>query len=342
MRTLPAPLRLALVALLPLLSASCASVLTTWHDQAYTTVVPSTDPLVQASGAPRDVEQVADLARAADDLYAQGYVLVGYTKFTHTLVPGFQATYAKMYAGRIGAERTVQAEPRRDGNVYAYTVTYWAPAADFPLGAYYNDIPDETAMLFPDSLRERVAPGHRPVLVETVVHGTPAQAAGVRSGELIVAVDGASFAGCEGLDALVPERAHQEVTLTIWGLEGLRETTCTLGERVTNADGHGPEALYHNRPWEFDDYRNFQKYSQAFTSAWHAGIEAQRQAQARAQRDAEIAHLNGRSAYLEGRIAELERQPSTRGTRGNGLDLDQLRADGAKNWERFESDMGRE
>lgn len=332
-------LRLALIAVLPLLSASCASVLTTWHDQAYTTVVPATDPLVEAGGSPRDVEQVADLGAAADELYAQGYVLLGYTKFTHTLVPGFQAMYAKLYAGRIGAERTVQAEPQRDGNVYAYTVTYWARAAEFPLGAYFNDVPDETALMFPDSLREQVAPGDRPVLVEAVVYGSPAEAAGVKSGELIVGIDGQSFAGCEGLDALVPTRANQEVTVTIWGLDGLRESTCTIGERVAGAGGPGPEGLYFNQPWAFEDYRNFQQYSEAFTDAWHAGIEAQRQAEVRARRDADAAYMHSRTASLEGRIADLERQPSTRGTRGGGIDLQQLRADGARNWDRFRSEM---
>ncbi|MEL6712710.1 MAG: PDZ domain-containing protein [Planctomycetota bacterium] len=330
----------ALVAALLLLSSSCASILTTWHDRAYTEVVPTDDTLVLTSDTPRDVEEVPDLAEASDALYAEGYVLLGFTKFTHTLVPGFQRRYAKLYAGRIGAERTVQATPQRDGGVYAYTVTYWSRAADFPLGAYFNDVPDSTALVFPDALRERLAPGHRPVVVEAVVRGSAAERAGVERGELIVAVDGRSFPGSEGLDALLPERANDEVVLTVWGLDGARDATCRIGARVTGAAGHGPEGLYFNRPWAFVEHRNFQRYSEAFTRGFRSAIEAQRAAQERAWRDARIASLTSRTDHLQNRINELESQPSVRDSRPAGwIDRDRLREQGAKNWESFKDRM---
>lgn len=331
-------LRLLVALLLPSLSASCASVLTTWHDQAYVPVIPTGDALVETDRSPGDVEQVADLGAAADDLYAQGYVLVGYTKFTHTLAPGFQAMYAKMYAGRIGAQRTVQAEPRRNGDVYAYTVTYWAPVGEFPFGAYYNDIPDETALMFPDSLRARIESGHRPVRVETVVAGTPAAEAGVRDGELIVAIDGASFDGTEGLDALVPELAEKEVRVTVWGFEGLRETTCVLGSRRLNASGYGPEGLYYDRPWADAEYRSFEQYSRAFTNAWNASIEASRRAEEQARQDAQVAYLNSEVSSLGARLDGLESR-NERSSRQTGLNVDSLRAEGAKNWSKFSSKM---
>lgn len=310
------PLRLVLASILLLLPTGCASVLTTWHDKAYTSVVDPSSPLVRPAEEAADVEEAADLARAADELYAQGYVMIGYTKFSHTLVPGFQRTYAKMYGDRIGAARVLQAQPVKNGGAWSYTVTYWAEGASFPLGAYTNDIPDETATFFPDSLRAAIGEGHRPVLVEEVVRGTPAEAAGLRKGELIVAVDGVPLAGTAALDALVPERANQEVTLTVWGLAGLRETTCTIGERFVGADGYGTEGLYFNQPWTFDDHAEFQQYSQAFTDAWNSGIQAHAAAQERARVDGQIAYLNSQTSYLQGRIDDLERMPSRRESRG--------------------------
>jgi membrane-associated protease RseP (regulator of RpoE activity) len=221
-----------------------------------------------------------------------------------------------MYAKDIGAARVLQAEPQRNGNVFAYTVTYWAKGKSFPLGAYYNDIPDETALYFPDSLRTAVgADGRRPVLVEAVVAGTPAEAAGLRQGELLVAVDGSSLAGTADLDERIAQLAGREATLTVWGLAGLRETTCTLGPRFVGAEGHGVEGLYYNRPWEFNDYANYQQYSQAFTQAWNDSIAAYRQAQEQSRRDAQLAYLGSEVSYLEGRIDELEHSPSHRDSR---------------------------
>lgn len=312
----PNLLRLVLTSILLLLPTGCASVLTTWHDKAYTAVVDPSSPLVRPAAEAAAVEEAADLARSADELYAEGYVLIGYTKFSHTLVPGFQRTYAKMYGNRIGAARVLQAEPKKNGNVWSYTVTYWAEGASFPLGAYYNDIPEETAMFFPDSLRETIGEGHRPVLVEEVVRGTPAEAAGLEKGELIVAVDGVPITGTDALDALIPERANQEVTLTVWGLSGLRETTCTIGERNACADGYGTEGLYFNQPWAFDDHEEFQQVSQAFTNAWNSGLQAYAAAQEQARVDGQIAYLNTQTSYLQGRIEDLERMPSQRASRG--------------------------
>jgi hypothetical protein len=335
-------LRLALASTLLLLSTSCASILTTWHDQSYTSVVDTSSELVETVDGSAPLEQVADLASSADELYRQGYVLVGYSKFSHTIVPGFQAMYAKMYADRIGAARVVQAEPVEDGGVYAYTVTYWAPGKRFPFGAYYNDVPEETALLFPDSLREALGADGRAVFVEEVVAGTPADEAGIRGGELIVAVDGVPFDGTDGLDALIPERAEEDVTITVWGMQGLRTTTCRLRERFVCADGHGVEGLYYNQPWAFDDYANFQQYSQAFTEAWNDGIaayeEQQRIAQEQATHDARYASMGSEISYLNGRIDDLERRPSSREDR-MGSHIDELRRDGAKNWEEFSKSL---
>lgn len=312
--------RLALVTLLATGSSSCASVLTTWHDQAYTPVVELDSQLIERSGSTGEVQQTADLRASADELYSQGYVLVGYTKFSHTLIPNFQSMYARLYGEKLGAAHVLQEQPHQDGNVYAYTVTYWAKGKHFPFGAYYNDIPDETAMYFPDSLRAAMGEG-RPVLVEAVVYNSPAELAGVVPGELIVAVDGEPIGGTDGLDALIPEAANREVTLTVWGLAGLRETTCTIGDRFVCAEGYGTEGLYYNQPWAFEDYENFQQYSEAFSNAWHASFDAYAQAQEQARQDAQYAYMSSEMSYLQGRISDLESRPSQRDTRTMGQRL---------------------
>ena len=340
-----AALLLRLTALTALLSlGSCASVLTTWHSKAYTPVVELDETWAEAASFSGEMEQAGDLAEAADELYSQGYVLVGYSKFTHTLVPNFQSMYAKMYAKRIGAARALQATPKEDGGIYAYTVTYWAKGREFPFGAYYNDVSDDTALVFPDSLRAAVGPGGRPVYVEAVVAGSPADAAGLRQGELIVALDGESLTGTDDLDARIPLHAEQQVALTVWSSEGLREVTCTLGARCVTTAGIGPEALYYNRPWEFVDYDNFQRYSQAFTDAWHAGWQAHYEAERRAYEDAQFAYLNGELNALR---SSHRGSPSMRGSHvrtsaggSQGLDRDSLRADGAQNWSDFKGEMG--
>lgn len=200
-------------------------------------------------------------------------------------------------------------EPRGSGGVFAYTVTYWVRGKDFPLGAYYNDIPYETRLYFPDSLREYLGQGNQPVLVEAVVDGTTAQHAGLSGGELIIGLDGEPFAGAEDLDRRLLERGHRTARLDLWSPDGMRSVDVSIGQvsETPGALAPGAEALFYREPWATAEYEDFAWISHAFTEAWHSSIAAYEQAladQEAAQREAARMQLLW---DLEDEVAQLEK-----------------------------------
>ncbi|HYQ71894.1 MAG TPA: hypothetical protein VET88_08200, partial [Gammaproteobacteria bacterium] len=195
---------------LPLLGG-CASTLSMWHDKSYTPVVDVNDPEVQPYQGEVEITEGPDMKEQADWLYSQGYLLLGYSKFTHTVIPNFSNRYATMYAGLLGAERVMQETPKKiSGDVYAYTVTFWARGRNFPFGAYYNDMPEDTRIFYPDSLREFLD-GGMPVMIEEVVDDSPAAQAGLSQGELIAGVDGEPLKGAEDMDRRLVNSGGQEL-----------------------------------------------------------------------------------------------------------------------------------
>jgi hypothetical protein len=304
-----------LLALLFLSSlASCKSMLTTWHDKSYVPIVDLSSSLIERSGGDVEWRVADDLAAAADKLYAEGHVLVGYSKFTHTLIPNFNGMYARMYGEKLGASVVMQETPRQDGDVYAYTVTYWAKGKDFPLGAYYNDMPDEARMYFPDSLREHVGKGNRPVLVESVVMGTTADEAGVAKGELIVRIDGESIDGAEDLDARIMEREGRRATLDVWGLDGLRTVEVSLGAMARNPDMPvpGAEALYYAQPWALEEYQDFAWISHAFQDAVNQAVADYNRLQEEERRRAHEAWQDYQLSSMQSELDGLDPRDSRR------------------------------
>ncbi len=68
-------------------------------------------------------------------------------------------------------------------NLHYYLVTYWARVKpeSFNFGGYLSDLPDE--------LLDRIGKNLNMVIIEQVVPGTPAAAAGLRGGDVILAVN---------------------------------------------------------------------------------------------------------------------------------------------------------
>ena len=263
------------IALLPFLGA-CASTLSTWHNQSYINVVDATDTQVQLYDGNIEITEGPDLIGQADYLYSQGYVMLGYSKFTHTVVPGFANNYAEMYGEIIGAERVMQETPKQlASDVFAYTVTYWARGANYPLGAYYNDMPEDTRIFYPDSLREYLG-GGMPVMIEEVVVDSRAAQAGLAKGELIAGVDGEPLKGAEDMDQRLMQSSGQTIEMQIWGPEGMRTVAVEVGATSTDdPNGYpGAEVHYFTAPWELQEYEDFVYISRAFTQAWNDSIAA--------------------------------------------------------------------
>ena len=284
------------------LFGGCASTLSTWHDQSYIPVLETSDPEVQLyKGEIDTITEGPDMKAQADWLYSQGYLLLGYSKFTHTVVPGFSNSYAEMYGELIGAERVMQETPKKISNdVYAYTVTYWARGRNFPFGAYYNDMPEDTRIFYPDSLREFLD-GGMPVMIEEVVVDSPAAQAGLNKGELIAGINGQPLKGADDMDKRLISSAGQESTMQIWGPNGLRTVTVQIGQ-IANKDSvayPGAEVHYYTAPWELHDYQDFSYISHAFQQAVNDSIAAYN-----AQQEAE--RQRAYEAYQNARISALE------------------------------------
>jgi len=315
---------------------SCASVLTVWHDKSYVPVVELQHPLVEKSSASPDMLVADDLESSADELYADGYVLLGYSKFTHTLAPAFNNIYAKMYGEKLGASVVLQEEPRSHNGVHAYTVTYWARGRQFPLGAYYNDLPEDVGLFFPDSLREYLGQGNRPILVENVKHDSPAKLAGLRPGELIAGIDGEPLAGAEDFCQRLAQLEGQTTTLHLWSAEGMRTAEVAIGDMAfADPQTPGAEALYHRQPWATQEYQDFAYISHAFQGAVQDSIAAYNQAVEDNRRAAMDAYQNAQLADLQGSSGAglSEREARVRGIQTEGRGSGRSLAGGAPQWD---------
>ncbi len=295
---------------LPLLGG-CASTLSTWHDQSYIPVLDTSDPEVQLyEGDIETIYEGPDMKSQADWLYSQGYLLLGYSKFTHTVVPGFSNKYAEMYGELIGAERVMQETPKKVSNdVYAYTVTYWARGRNYPFGAYYNDMPEDTRIFYPDSLREFLG-GGMPVMIEEVVVDSPAAQAGLNKGELIAGINGQPLKGAEDMDRRLISSAGQQLALQIWGPGGMRTVPVQIGP-IAGIDSNGypgAEVHYYTAPWELNDYQDFSYISHAFQQAVNDSIAAYK-----AQQEAE--RQRAYEAYQNARISALENKQKSHNPR---------------------------
>jgi len=294
--------RLLLLCLCLPLFGGCASTLSMWHDKSYVPVLDANDPEVQPhKGKIKDFYEVADMKLNADRLYSKGYLLLGYSKFTHTVIPNFSDKYALMYGEQLGAECLMQEPPKKISNdVYAYTVTFWARGRNYPFGGYYNDMPEDTRIFFPDSLREFLD-GGMPVMIEAVVNNSPAAHAGINQGELIAGINGQPLKGAEDMDQRLIDNSNQTIDMQVWGPNGLRTTDVQLGKVSNNGDGYpGAEVDYYMTPWEQADYQDFSYISHAFQQAVKDGI-ANYQAQQEAERQ------RAYNAWQNARISALEK-----------------------------------
>ena len=164
------------------------------------------------------------------DLYERGYRLIGYAKFVSPLKPGFAVWNAKTAAKDNGASLVMLAEPQSAKmGQYRHLFTYWReplPDQDVLFGAFYGDSsPDILGM---------GGCGLNLVTLQAIADGSPAQQMGLRTGDVIVAVDNQPVAAARQLDDLLVARADREVNIRYVRDDESRVASGRLGPFNTN------------------------------------------------------------------------------------------------------------
>ncbi len=160
---------------------------------------------------------VDDMNAASAEMYRAGYVMVGYSDMIGTHISPIAPPAAKNWGRTLEASKVLQYQHGQ-----RYLATYWRPAKGFVLGAYYDDPPEKT----------RSAIGtDAGVMVQEVVQQSPAAAAFLSPGDLLLRLDDDVIAGAHWLDAELGRRAGKRVVFTVWPIrgDGLKQVAVELG-----------------------------------------------------------------------------------------------------------------
>ena len=192
------------------LMAGCTSVQTTYFSQSYVPLDNVSNPAFEPYAGSTGFEIVPDMESGALNMYGNGYALIGYSQFVSPLLTNLMPSYATKYGQVIGAPYVVAQTPiAADSNLNAYLVTYWArlKPGQFAFGAYYEDLPQE--------LLKRLGEKYNLVMLKQVVSGTPAQEAGLRADDVVLAVDGMRMTKTADLSEAVNAKQGKQVTVSV-------------------------------------------------------------------------------------------------------------------------------
>jgi|GEM_PF-3291627 len=193
--------------------AGCASYQSLHYNWAYT-------PLHDAQGADfipptgdpeyRELDTFEAMADAERDMYRKGYVMIGYSNMISPQLSSFGTSGAQALGKKYGASAVLT---RIDGR--HYLATLWARPKRFLFGAYFTDqLPDDARVALKEILHTEQA-----VIVQTVVEGTPAFAARIRPGDLLLSLNGEAIRDVHTLNGLLQQHAGSEVILVVWSME---------------------------------------------------------------------------------------------------------------------------
>ena len=178
---------------------------------------PADERLVKAESI--EHRWVENMQQASANMYRQGYAMVGYSYLIGGHLPAVAPAASRNWGRDLDAAYVLQV---RNGSLYL--ATYWRRVTGFELGAYYVDAP---------------AAAHRSigldtgVIVQDVVQGTPAAEALLMPGDLLLALDDEMIPSARWLDDAIAGRAGEDVTLTVWPMQGIEpiNMTVTLARR---------------------------------------------------------------------------------------------------------------
>ncbi|MGP0593384.1 hypothetical protein ACTRXD_12745 [Nitrospira sp. T9] len=161
---------------------------------------PEDNRLIKAKSI--DHRWVKHMDQESVKMYRQGYAMVGYSYLVGGHLPIVAPISAKNFGGSLDAAQVLQ---WRNGSLYL--ATYWRAVREFSFGAYYEDAPV--------SAHQRIG-GDVAVIVQDVVDGTPAHAAKLMPGDLLLALDDQIIPDAHWLDESIASKSGQDIILTIW------------------------------------------------------------------------------------------------------------------------------
>lgn len=298
-------LRLAALPLAVLLLPACTTMQTTYFRNSYVELAKHDAPgLAPYGGATPRFSLVGDMKAKEREMYGEGYAMLGYSQFVSPLFTSLAEDYSTKWGAEVGAAHVVLETPRPGAsNLHYYLVTYWAQRKRDPaaLGAYLQDLPPE--------LLERIGKSLNVVIVQQVVKGGAADAAGLRANDVLLALNGERVMSVRQFAGAVRARAGGEIVLNV--SRANQEVELPLKA----AAGHAV-LTYREAPWLATQPRDWSMLSAASFAASAAQV-AQQQEQAR---QLEYARADARAqrnlALLEKQRADAAQQPYSGGRRG--------------------------
>jgi hypothetical protein len=293
--------RLLILAIVVLCLPSCTTMQTTYFRTGYTEIVQADHPGLQPFEGTPAFTQVDDMTEKSRALYGEGYVMLGYSQFVSPLLTSLAESYSTKYAVEKNAAQVVLETPKAgSSNLHYFLVTYWARVKPefFSFGTYLTDLPKE--------LLERIGKNLNMVIIEQVVPGTPAAVAGLRGGDVILAVNEEHMPDTKVLLQTIAQNAGQEIDVDI-SRDG---TSLQMPVRLAK---HRPIAVpegkgyigYYDSPWLNTKPKDWSGFSvAAIASATMASMQRMQQQQqleyerARAQAQRNLDYLNSQSTAM--------------------------------------------
>lgn len=300
---------------------ACTTMQTTYFRAGYHELVKAESPELQAHAGPPSFSQVEDMTKTSQALYGEGYAMLGYTHFVSPLFTSLAEDYSIKWGKEVGATRVELETPRAGAsNLHYFLVTYWARVKPerFSFGGYLSNLPDE--------LLNRIGKQMNMVILEQVIPGTPAAAAGFRAGDVIVAVAGKRVQDTAAFLARVDANAGREVRMSILRQGKALEIPVHLAVAVSLPvpDGMGTVG-YLDSPWESTKPADFSGLSAAAimsaTTAIMQDMQQQREQEyerARARARANLDYLDSQSAGDSGASGRRGRGNSVPTSRRGG------------------------
>ncbi|MEL6728270.1 MAG: PDZ domain-containing protein [Pseudomonadota bacterium] len=177
-----------------------------------------------------DARFAQDFDREVKEMFASGYMLIGYSKFTSSLVPAFAERNARIAGRKQGATVAILAPPERAAmNQHKYTMTYWRPAIgqEHFFGAFYGDAAPQMIAF--------ASCGRNLVTVDVVAKGSPAAEMGLQAGDGIMRFNDEPVPSAGRLDTLLLENANKPVSIWVLREDESLELVGALGAAPDDA-----------------------------------------------------------------------------------------------------------
>ena len=229
------------------LLAACA----TYPKQSYVELNSAQHPVFEPYSGKPAFARVEDMSAKADDLYGEGYMMLGYSQFVSPLAPALAENSSTLWGQEVGAAYVALETPRpAKGMNHGYLITYWAKRRpdQSSLGAYIQDLPKD--------LLDQIGEEFNVVIVRQVVKGTPAASAGLQANDVLLALDDVRVVGTRDFLIRLRDYYGKPVVLSVSRKGERHDLTVTpapLSEAARDraaagaADTRPPQ--FHDEPW---------------------------------------------------------------------------------------------